>query len=121
MQHAEKKQHFTSTTTWISKRPFLKEESWGTPESTLTASDETPSSTTVYPLQHGFRKGRSCETQLIEYVDNVSKNLQEGCQTDILIMDFAKAFDKVNHSLVIFICDSEVYDGIISKESDFGG
>jgi retron-type reverse transcriptase len=68
------------------------------------------------PLQHGFRKGRSCETQLIEFVDDISKNLQEGRQTDILIMDFAKAFDKVNHSLLM----CEVYDGIISKESDFG-
>jgi hypothetical protein len=55
----------------------------------------------LYPLQHGFRKGRSCETQLIEFVDDISKNLQEGRQTDILIMDFAKAFDKVNHSLLI--------------------
>jgi hypothetical protein len=52
----------------------------------------------LYPLQHGFRKGHSCETQLIEFVDDISKNLQEGRQTDI--MDFAKAFDKVNHSLV---------------------
>ena len=55
----------------------------------------------LYPLQHGFRKGRSCETQLIEFVDDISKNLQEGHQSDILIMDFAKAFDKVNHSLLI--------------------
>ena len=55
----------------------------------------------LYPLQHGFRKGCSCETQLIEFVDDISKNLQEGRQTDILIMDFAKAFDKVNHSLLI--------------------
>jgi hypothetical protein len=48
-------------------------------------------------------KRRSCETQLIEFVDDISKNLQEGRQTDILIMDFAKAFDKVNHSLLM-IC-----------------
>jgi hypothetical protein len=53
----------------------------------------------LYPLQHGFRKGRSCEKQLIEFVDDISKILQEGRQTDIhvLIMDF----DKVNHSLLI--------------------
>ena len=55
----------------------------------------------LYPLQHGFRKGHSCETQLIEFLDDISKNLQEGQQTDILILDFAKAFDKVNHSLLI--------------------
>jgi hypothetical protein len=55
----------------------------------------------LYPLQHRFRKGHSCETQLIEFVDDISKNSQEGQQTDILILDFAKAFDKVNHSLLI--------------------
>ena len=37
---------------------------------------------TLYPLQHGFWKGRSCETQLIEFVDDIPKNLQEGQQTD---------------------------------------
>ena len=29
----------------------------------------------LYPLQHGFRKRRSCETQLIEFVDDLSSNL----------------------------------------------
>lgn len=53
------------------------------------------------PLQHGFRRNRSCETQLLEFVDDVSKNLHADKQTDVLIMDFAKAFDKVNHSLLI--------------------
>ena len=52
----------------------------------------------LYQLQHGFRRNRSCETQLIEFIDDLTKNLQEGLQTDVLIMDFAKAFDKVNHS-----------------------
>jgi retron-type reverse transcriptase len=55
----------------------------------------------LYQLQHGFRRNRSCETQLIEFIDDLTQNLQEGLQTDVLIMDFAKAFDKVNHSLLI--------------------
>jgi hypothetical protein len=37
----------------------------------------------LYQLQHGFRRNRSCQTQLVEF------------------MDFAKAFDKVNHSLLV--------------------
>ena len=38
----------------------------------------------------------------MDFVDDISKNLQEGQQTDILILDFAiKAFDKVSHSLLI--------------------
>ena len=55
----------------------------------------------LYPLQHGFRRGRSCETQLIEFIDDLSKNLENNPQTDVLVMDFAKAFDKVCHSLLV--------------------
>ena len=49
----------------------------------------------LYPLQHGFRRGRSCETQLIEFIDDLTSMLEGGQQTDNLIMDFAKAFDKL--------------------------
>ena len=54
----------------------------------------------MYPLQHGFRKIRSCETQLtfIEFIDDVTKNMENSLQTDVLIMDFSKAFDKVIHN-----------------------
>lgn len=32
------------------------------------------------PLQHGFRKGLSCDTQLVEIIDDVYKNLDLGQQ-----------------------------------------
>ena len=51
--------------------------------------------------QHGFRKKRSCETQLLDFVEEVNENLSKGNQSDVIILDFAKAFDKVNHSLLI--------------------
>jgi len=54
----------------------------------------------LYPLQHGFRKGRSCETQLLEFTDDITQNMENGKQTDVLSMDFAKAYDKVCHSLL---------------------
>ena len=34
----------------------------------------------LYPLQHGFRRGRSYETQLLEFVDDLSSNPQDGQQ-----------------------------------------
>ena len=54
--------------------------------------------TILYPLQQGFRKNCSCEAQLLVFVDDVSANMEDGKQTNVLIMDFSKAFDKVSQS-----------------------
>ena len=51
----------------------------------------------LYNLQHGFRPKLSCETQLVEFVHDISKNMVSGTQTDVIVMDFSKAFDKVSH------------------------
>ena len=51
----------------------------------------------LYHLQHGFRHGRSCETQIIELTTTLQANLNDSSQTDLIIMDFSKAFDKVSH------------------------
>ena len=48
----------------------------------------------LYELQHGFRERRSCETQLIMLTDVLSKNMQSRKQTDLILLDFSKAFDK---------------------------
>jgi len=51
----------------------------------------------LYPLQHGFLARRSCKTQLIDLVNDIANNMQSGLQTDICVLDFVKAFDKVSH------------------------
>ena len=51
----------------------------------------------LYDLQSGFREKKSCETQLLELTHDLASNMQGGGQTDMLIMDFSKAFDKVGH------------------------
>ena len=51
--------------------------------------------------QHGFRKQRSCETQLISIVDEFTFQLDKGGQTDAIFLDFAKAFDKVPHERLL--------------------
>ena len=55
----------------------------------------------LYELQHGFRERRSCETQVIMLVDELSKNMQMGKQTDLIRLDFSKAFDKVTHEKLL--------------------
>ncbi len=47
--------------------------------------------------QHGFRSARSCETQLVSFVEEVAKSVDNNKQVDVGIMDFSKAFDKVPH------------------------
>ena len=53
------------------------------------------------PHQHGFRKKRSCLTQLIDHVDNILKTLHDGNEVDVIYLDYAKAFDKVNHQILL--------------------
>ena len=43
--------------------------------------------------QHGFMKAHSCETQLINTIEDLGKELDEQDQVAVLILDFAKAFD----------------------------
>jgi hypothetical protein len=45
--------------------------------------------------QHGFTKGRSCTTNLLEFMEVVTKAADSGKAVDIVYLDFAKAFDKV--------------------------
>jgi hypothetical protein len=53
----------------------------------------------LYELQHGFRAKRSCESQIISLIHELSQNNDKNIQTDLIIMDFAKAFD--NNRFVI--------------------
>ena len=51
--------------------------------------------------QHGFRKGRSCLTQLLSHVDNILQNNINDLETDVIYLDYAKAFDKVDHAILL--------------------
>ena len=51
--------------------------------------------------QHGFRSGRSTLTQLVAHVDDVLTGWCKGLDSDCIYLDYAKAFDKVDHALLI--------------------
>ena len=47
--------------------------------------------------QHGFKIRRLCDTQLLPALNDLAGKLEDNSQTDIIFLDFAKAFDKVSH------------------------
>ena len=51
--------------------------------------------------QHGFLPRKSCTTQLINFTDNVSQAMNQSLRTDIVYFDFARAFDTVNHDIIL--------------------
>lgn len=56
----------------------------------------------IISQQHGFVAGRSTLTNLILYSDYISNSLNERVQVDSIYLDFEKAFDSVNHDILIF-------------------
>ena len=56
----------------------------------------------LYDLQHGFREKRSCEPQLTMLFEDLARSISAGKQTDLILLDFSKAFDKVNHSKLLW-------------------
>ena len=51
--------------------------------------------------QHGFRKGGSCLSNLLEFLDQVTRSIEEDECVDVIYLDFAKAFDKVPHGRLL--------------------
>ena len=56
----------------------------------------------LYDLQHCLREKRSCETQLTVLIEDLVRNMSSGKQTDFVLLNFSKAFDKVNHSKLLW-------------------
>ena len=51
--------------------------------------------------QHGFKSKHSCESQLIMTVNDLVLSLDNRSQTDMIIMDFSKAFDSIPHNRLL--------------------
>ena len=63
--------------------------------------------------QHGFIRNRSCVTQLLSVFHAIGKSLVKNIQTDILYLDFAKAFDSVDRCILVAKLKSYGVNGIL--------
>ena len=51
--------------------------------------------------QHGFRRGSSCLTNLLLFLDRIMQSVDEDLCVDVVFLDLAKAFDKVPHQRLL--------------------
>ena len=65
--------------------------------------------------QHGFMSDRSCQTNLLEFLDKLTKMLDDGKAADVIYLDYSKAFDKICHSKLIRKLEAHGIQGNIKR------
>ena len=55
----------------------------------------------INPSQHGFLKAKSCLTNLLSFLEEITKWVDDVSPVDVIYLDFQKAFDKVPHQRLI--------------------
>lgn len=55
----------------------------------------------IFSRQSGFRKNHSTETALIKIIDELLFNLDQDRVTGVVLIDYCKAFDMVDHELLL--------------------
>ena len=64
-------------------------------------TEHLESSDRIGPSQHGFIKGKSFLTNLLEFFEDVTSRVDKGEPVDVVHLDFQKAFDKVPHKRLV--------------------
>ncbi len=55
----------------------------------------------ILSKHHGFRRNRSTELAVLDFVDKITKAIEEGKFTVGIFLDLSKAFDTINHKILI--------------------
>lgn len=53
------------------------------------------------PKQHGFIRNRSTTTAVTQLIESIIDNLEQGYIATTILLDFSKAFDCLDHKLII--------------------
>ena len=78
-------------------------------------SDHMESNNLLRNSQHGFRRRRSCLTNLLEFFHNVFTEHDRDKAVDVIYLDFQKAFDKVPYRRLLSKVRALGIDGMVAN------
>ena len=65
----------------------------------------------IIASQHGFLRKKSCLTNLLSYLEKITKMIDDGENVDLIYLDYAKAFYKVSHIKLKSVLESHGITG----------